>query len=144
MATELETKAVEILDKVTSALADAAQPAAEAVLMAVFFEGLANVLAAVFWLALVLGFAHFARAMSRRAHQELTAYNAWVNNPQKGMRDKPASEGFLATLLAIGLWGGALFSTIGIGVNALSAYTWAALFNPPAALALKILNGIGG
>ena len=124
--TTLETKAVEILDKVTIALADAAKPAAEAVLMAVYFDGVAKLIAGC------VGVAAFAASLVA-----IKRMVPWRCNKGDDFMQTPVP---LVPMMVVGFLGLVLLFTA--GANLLSAYTWAALFNPPAALALKILNGL--
>lgn len=129
----LETKAVEILDKVTVALADAAKPAAEAVMTGVWFEGVAGLLsggayAAIAAVALKCMLPCF-RMCSAEAAKDICDQNL----------PKMFGGGFGGAIIALMAFG----FTMASGSYLLNAYVWAALFNPPAAIAIKIMNSLG-
>lgn len=140
MSDTLETKAVEILDKVTVAIADAAKPAAEAVLTAVWFDGVTNLLAvAASAGVMAVGIAICSKSIKAwiAAEAVMTAY---YEDPRATKRPRDETTKHFACSLVSGAF--TFIAFLPFSINAFSAYTWAALFNPPAALALKILNGL--
>lgn len=131
MVDTLETKAVEVLDKITNAIEAAATPAAEAALTAVWFEGLTGLIRG----ACYVGVAVIAGYATHRLSKPIT--DEW----KKGFEGEPV----ISIFGGFGVFGGAGI-TVGFFVSALdrltSAYNWAAIINPPAALALRIINSL--